>query len=101
MQQLLLSILFCTGLVQAEQVTTTVNCFPTTETLRYLESEYKETPVFFGKTKDGYLVIMFNSKTGTFTTIEFNYDTACVLAGGRNGSLIDKKSKTSLGQNSL
>lgn len=58
-----------------------------------VSGEYKEVPVWLGNAdeNDSKYAVLFNGKTKTWTIIQFNQQTACILGTGKDGLLSDKK----------
>ena len=62
-----------------------VACFPATDVLKFVQEKQKQQVSFVVSHdySDETLVAMFvNLETTTYTIIEFNHETACVLASG-------------------
>jgi len=59
--------------------------------------DYEESPIWFGKEKDSktpHYSLFVNQETKTWTIIQFNKDSACVLGTGESFSTPSKKSYT-------
>ena len=65
-----------------------VVCTDFTELLKSLKNTYEEQPVFLGKDADTNYSLFVNSKTGTWTMIQFIDDVACVIGMGGNAKLV-------------
>jgi len=50
--------------------------------------EYQEQPTWRGSDSTGKFIMMSNSKTGTWTFIQYNDKIACVLGTGQNSKAI-------------
>ena len=62
-----------------------VSCFPVTDVLKVVQEKQKQQVAFVVSHdySDETMVAMFiNLETTTYTIIEFNHETACVLASG-------------------
>ena len=74
---------------QPVKIEKTVVCDKTATVFLALEEKFQEMPVWGGKTsqdKSNY-ALMLNSETKTWTLVQFNADTACVLGTG-NGYVV-------------
>ena len=65
-----------------------VVCDTTKRVLSTITEEFEETPQWQGQNAQQMTQIMLtvNLKTGSWTIVEYNADTACVLAVGENSS---------------
>jgi hypothetical protein len=65
-----------------------VVCDSTPKVLKTIAEEFEETPQWQGQNAQQMTQIMLtvNLKTGSWTIVEYNADTACVLAVGENSS---------------
>ena len=75
-----------------------VICDDTTKIMKELISgEYEETPAWGGTGKNSMFILLINKKTGTWTLIEGNKNTSCVLGVGEDSRVFDlDKKKLSL-----
>ena len=97
MKKLLLAIFIMVPILTAAKedkgniYTKQVQCFPTEILLNTIQTEFKESVVFFYSneiTKGKTQIIMFSNKdTGSWTLIEMNKILGCVLAAGTNTTL--------------
>jgi hypothetical protein len=84
----LLATFFC---VSAMAFTTQkpVDCFGTPEVTKMLREEFNEVIIFdsinnlTGKSR---IALFVNSKTGTWTLVEYDNDNACILGAGQSRS---------------
>ena len=65
-----------------------VVCTDFTELLKSLKNTHEEQPVFLGKDTDTNYSLFVNSKTGTWTMIQFIDDVACVIGMGGNAKIV-------------
>lgn len=81
---------FQTAQSEAVEVEKTVTCAQIAVLVPALiRGEYKETPIWVGATDDQTSVIMFaNAKTRTWTLVEHDSKTGCVLASGSQNTFI-------------
>ena len=81
--------LVCTSTVWAFSSQKPVECFVTADVSRLLQEEFKEIVMFEGAnviTGKSKIALYVNSQTGSWTMIEYDSDTACVLAAGHNAT---------------
>lgn len=96
--KLAVAFLFCliSTIAYAEpfEVKKTLICDKTATILNGLQNgQYKESPSWAGMAsrEDSSYVIMSNESTGTWTIVQFNAETACILGEGKNGQAIENK----------
>lgn len=85
MYKTFLGVLLLPALALAEpvKVDKTLICDDVMTVLSALSgSKYKEMPLWLGKSIDSQIVIMANKESGTFTIVQFNSTTACILGDG-------------------
>ena len=96
-------LIFLTSLVclttVAQPMTTKkeVYCDKTSKLLVILNGDdFEEVPIWFGKGdgKAPNYSLLVNQKTKSWTIIQFNNDTACVIGTGEGFDLINKKPQT-------
>jgi hypothetical protein len=66
-----------------------IECFPTADAIKLLDEEFGEKPAFTGVnniTGKSVVTLFINSRTGTWTMIEYDKEHACILAAGVNKS---------------
>lgn len=94
----LTSLVATAVLAQASTTKKEVYCDKTETIISILKGDdYQETPVWFGKEKDGKApnyALLVNQKTKSWTIIQFNKDTACVLGAGEGSNLPSGKPYT-------
>jgi hypothetical protein len=67
----------------------TVICDKTQNVLDVMmNGRFKETPIWGGEDENSRYGLLVNRETGTWTIIQFNKDTACVLGTGDGGRLM-------------
>lgn len=69
---------------QLTRIQKTVPCGPTKEIFGDLVNNYKELPFWMGEDEDSRFIMLFNEKTKTWTFLQFDDKTACVLGSGGN-----------------
>jgi hypothetical protein len=96
MRKLTLAFLFCliSPIVNAEKFETrkVIICDNTESILSQLAQDFEEYPVWTGQEAiDGTTaLLMVNSKTGSWTIIQYSPKVACVIAAGENSKKIGK-----------
>jgi len=94
----LTSLIAVTALAQPSTTKKEVYCDKTETVISALRGEdYQETPIWFGKEKDSNAPnysLLVNQKTKSWTIIQFNAETACVLGTGEGFSLPNNKPYT-------
>ena len=58
-----------------------------------INSEYSEKPVWGGVADNTKFVLLINKDTGTWTLIEFNKSTSCILGFGEGSMILDLEKK--------
>lgn len=53
-------------------------------------NKYKEEPVWMGTSGDSYWGLVVNKDTGTWTLIQFNQETGCMIGAGENHGTVLK-----------
>lgn len=66
-----------------------VPCFRTKQLLEYLMNELDEKPMFLGKVDSKTeppvsVLVLYNSTKNTFSIVEFNQNSACLISSGDN-----------------
>ena len=87
MKSLIYFLLFVPALVLAQIVTVpkSVQCGEARLILTYLTEEFEEKPFHLLKTdSESTIGLLVNSKTKTWTLVEFNSQIACILSTGRD-----------------
>jgi hypothetical protein len=56
-----------------------------------LTNKFEELPFWSGVGLENKFVLMVNNKTGTWTMLEFNNDTACIIGEGKEADQIFSK----------
>lgn len=84
MHKFLLGVLLIPALAFAEpvKVDKPVVCDTTQTVLDELTKKYGEAPIFMGKRKDSMVAVFVNSKTTTWTVVQFNDKIACGIDAG-------------------
>jgi hypothetical protein len=81
----LLAVLFMTTTAFAQtKLSKEVNCYTTEAALKILFEEFKEKPVWMGKTdeaNDNYMLLI-NPVTQTWTLLQLNRKTSCIVGSG-------------------
>jgi len=94
----LTSFVAVTALAQPSTTKKEVYCDKTETIISILKGDdYQETPIWFGKEKDSKApnyALFVNQKTKSWTIIQFNKDTACVLGAGEGANLPSSKPYT-------
>jgi len=54
------------------------------------DSDYREKPIWIGKSPNNNFGLLINDKTGTWTLIEFDNKIACVLGSGETYQILAK-----------
>ncbi len=85
MHKFLLGILLLPAFAFAEPVIVEkpLVCDKATTVLLTLSTEYKEEPIWFGKTEEFIVVMLLNKKTKTWSLVQYNSIIACVLETGK------------------
>ena len=89
-----LAVAFLLGLIvllahaQVFSVDKTVLCSDLKTVIEVSSGEYQEEPTWRGSDSTSKYVMMSNSKTGTWTFIQYNDKIACVLGTGQNSKPI-------------
>jgi hypothetical protein len=65
-----------------------VVCSDLKTVIETVSGDYQEEPVWRGSSGDSKFIMMANTKTGTWTFIQYNEKVACVLGTGDNGKPI-------------
>ena len=93
MKKLLLLLMLATPVFAQEQVfqlNKPMNCSSAQGLMEYLFKQHGEIPVWVGKesTSGSYISIVMNKEKGTWTVIQYDAATGCVLGAGDKGSPI-------------
>ena len=91
MRKLLLGVLLLPALASAQLVTVDkpVECGKTDILLPGLMlSEYKEKPIWVGKSEETAYSLFVNEKTKSWTLVQFNEKVACVLGTGEDSKML-------------
>ena len=91
MNKFLLGILFLPVVALGEQATLTkpVVCDDVKLVIEFVKSQpYYETLYWAGKDENSHYAMLVNEKTKTWTLIQFDEKTACVLGSGENHTKI-------------
>ncbi len=102
MRSLLAAFLFClTGTIaNATEIFTVqkpVFCSDVKSIIEFVSGgEFQEQPFWAGKDSKSRYIIMQNSKTKTWSIIQFNDEIACVIGAGDSGNLINLGKPTKL-----
>jgi hypothetical protein len=93
----LTSLVCLTAVAQPMTTKKEVYCDKTNNLITILQdNDYQETPIWFGK-GDGNAPnysLLVNQKTKSWTIIQFNNNTACVLGSGESFNLLNNKPNT-------
>jgi hypothetical protein len=74
-----------------------VVCDDTKKIMNTLMTEYQESPVWGGQDENTNFGLLINQETGTWTIVQFNKATACILGVGDNSRAMSfGKSKNTL-----
>lgn len=68
---------------QYQEVPKTVLCSDTPTIMDRLVEEYKETPLWASKLEDSTIVLMVNPTTKTWTILQYDKKTTCVIDAGK------------------
>jgi hypothetical protein len=93
----LTSLVCLTAIAQPMTTKKEVYCDKTSNLISILQGEdFEETPIWFGKGegKAPNYSLLVNQKTKTWTMIQFNNDTACVIGSGESSNMPNKKPYT-------
>jgi hypothetical protein len=93
----LTSLACLTAVAQPMTTKKEVYCDKTSKLISILQSEdYEESPIWFGKSEGNApnYSLLVNQKTKSWTIIQFNNDTACVIGTGESHNVISKKPNT-------
>ena len=87
------SILFLTSLVANAQpnlieVDKPVTCSDPKTVIEGLSDQYQEQPFWSGRGRDSKYVLLVNSKTGSWSMIEYNDKVACIVGTGKSARQI-------------
>jgi hypothetical protein len=90
---ILLALLYSNTIFAQEkifQLNKPMNCSSAQALMEYLFKEHGEVPVWVGKesTTGSYISIVMNKEKGTWTVIQYDVATGCVLGSGESGSPI-------------
>ena len=99
MKHILISLTSMVAITASAQLATTkkeVYCDKIETMISILKGrDYEESPIWFGTEKDSKASnysLFINQETKTWTIIQFNKETACVLGAGEGFSILSKKS---------
>jgi hypothetical protein len=87
MKKLLIPILLMSiqlAYADAIEINKKVVCDKTKLIMDTLITEYKEIPLWSGSDEKSNFGLLINKETGTWTIIQFNKDTTCILGVGEN-----------------
>ena len=74
-----------------------VVCDDTTTVMNTLITEYQESPVWAGSDEKSNFGLLINQESGTWTIVQFNKTTTCILGVGENSRAMSfGKSKNTL-----
>ena len=94
----LTSLVAITALAQPVATNKEVYCDKTETMISILKgADYQEMPIWFGKEKDSkapHYSLLVNQKTKSWTIIQFNAETACVLGAGEGFNVPNNKPYT-------
>ena len=82
-------IAFALAQSTAVEINKKVVCDDTKSLLDTLLNEYQESPVWAGTDEKSKYSLLINQETGTWTIIQFDKNTTCILGVGENSRLID------------
>jgi hypothetical protein len=94
MRHILAIVVFClvhtTVLAQAVEAQLPITCAPAGVLLKELKETYKEEPAWLGNSVGdaSYMAVFSDPKTGAWTVIKFNTDSACIVGAGIDGRVI-------------
>ena len=80
-----LALLFSTTTFAQEVInlTKSIKCSNAESVMRYFTEEYKERPVWVGKTTNGtHVTLLINKEKQSWTLIEYDSKLACILGAG-------------------
>ena len=88
---LLMASVIAVALAQstAVEINKKVVCDDTKTLLDTLLNEYKESPVWAGTDDKSRYSLLINQETGTWTMIQFDKNTTCILGVGENSRLLN------------
>ena len=99
MKHILISLTSMLAVTASAQLATTkkeVYCDKTETMISVLKGQdFEESPIWFGTEKDSKTSnysLFVNQQTKTWTIIQFNKETACVLGSGEDFIILSKKS---------
>jgi len=86
-------ILFLTSLVASAQsnlieIDKPVTCSDPKTVIEGLSDQYQEQPFWSGRGTDSKYVLLVNSKTGSWSMVEYNDKIACVVGTGKSARQI-------------
>ena len=96
---ILMAFLIAVALAQstAVEINKKIVCDNTKPLLDTLLNEYKESPVWAGTDDKSRYSLLINQETGTWTMIQFDKNTTCILGVGENSRAMSfGKPKTTL-----
>jgi len=67
-----------------------VTCGSTPQLLEYIQSKFKEQPLWFGRDAVTSYVLMVNAETREWTLVQFNDEIACIIGVGKDHTLVSK-----------
>ena len=70
------------------QIDKPVNCSDVKTVIEGLSNKYHENPFWVGKSNDSKFILLVNSKTGTWSMVEYNDEIACVIGNGNRANQI-------------
>ena len=82
-------IAFALAQSTAVEINKKVVCDDTKTLLDTLLNEYKESPVWAGTDDKSKYSLLINQETGTWTMIQFDKNTTCILGVGENSRLLN------------
>ena len=90
---ILLSLLATCAFANAKSVNKPIECVNAKALLNAIavNEEFQEKPVWGGKTElPSHVVLFVNTKTGTWTLVEMDKTTACILAVGTDAEVSEQ-----------
>jgi hypothetical protein len=86
-------ILFLTSLVSSAQpdvfeIDKPVTCSDPKTVIETLSDQYQEQPFWSGRDRESKYILFVNSKTGSWSMVEYNDKVACVVGLGKNAKQI-------------
>ena len=82
-------IAFALAQSTAIEINKKIVCDDTKSLLDTLLNEYRESPVWAGTDDKSRYSLLINQETGTWTMIQFDKNTTCILGVGENSRLLN------------